>query len=545
MTFATLRALHAIIGDALVEIERVYHAPQPQAPQHQDANGDSGLEALPLDFPSLDVPYYKSARHNVEEEAAERLTADPAVVGAASRIVAACGQLAAAVNRPFFSLVEGVHSGHLAACLRFLEASNTVEILRAAGPEGMHVNDIARRIDELDAGHTSSQYPVDPGRLGHILRVLATYHWLREVRPDVFANNRLSALVDSGKTLEQLRAAFVYLGSSHPGWESTDPTSFSPTSKHDGTDGIAAFVAMISDEFSKSMTFMTDALLPHKQRAASICSHHSAAPTPYKTPFNLAFRTDLGYFEWLEQPENTARLREFGRAMTAARMWEVAENIIGAFPWTDLRQDALVVDVGGGVGSTSVVLAAAFPHLRFVVQDREQVVKIAPSIWGASHSELLASGRVTFLAHDFFTPQPAQDTAASVRVFVVRGCTHNWPDEEVRKMLRLLRDAATAVTKLLIVDVLLPYACYDDTDIDDRIPGAVRSLVPEGSPLLANLGKASAPEYLMDISMMAVLNAKERTLHELSSLAHSAGWRIVRTTRAGGSLWAYTTAEPI
>ena len=113
--------------------------------------------------------------------------------------------------------------------MQFLEASNTVEILRAAGPGGLHVDEIARRIGELNGGGD----PVDPGKLsewptpmvgiaadgvtpcaGHILRLLATYHWLREVRPDVFANNRLSALVDSGKTPEQLRDACV-LGSSH------------------------------------------------------------------------------------------------------------------------------------------------------------------------------------------------------------------------------------------------------------------------------------------------------------------------------------------
>ena len=40
----------------------------------------------------------------------------------------------------------------------------------------------------------------------------------------------------------------------------------------------------------------------------------------------------------------------------------------------------MVVDVGGGIGSTSVVLARAFPHLRFVVQDRQHVVQIAPSV---------------------------------------------------------------------------------------------------------------------------------------------------------------------
>ena len=40
----------------------------------------------------------------------------------------------------------------------------------------------------------------------------------------------------------------------------------------------------------------------------------------------------------------------------------------------------MVVDVGGGVGSTSVVLANAYPHLWFFVEDRKQVVDIAPSV---------------------------------------------------------------------------------------------------------------------------------------------------------------------
>ena len=40
---------------------------------------------------------------------------------------------------------------------------------------------------------------------GHILRLLATGHYLREVEPDVFANNRASSYIDSGKTVAQLR----------------------------------------------------------------------------------------------------------------------------------------------------------------------------------------------------------------------------------------------------------------------------------------------------------------------------------------------------
>ena len=40
----------------------------------------------------------------------------------------------------------------------------------------------------------------------------------------------------------------------------------------------------------------------------------------------------------------------------------------------------MVVDVGGGIGSTSMLLAKAFAHLRFVVQDRPQVTEMGLSV---------------------------------------------------------------------------------------------------------------------------------------------------------------------
>ena len=45
-----------------------------------------------------------------------------------------------------------------------------------------------------------------------------------------------------------------------------------------------------------------------------------------------------------------------------------------------MPKNSVVVDVGGGIGSMSVMLAQAFPHLRFVVQDRAGVVAIAPKV---------------------------------------------------------------------------------------------------------------------------------------------------------------------
>ena len=74
-----------------------------------------------------------------------------------------------------------------------------------------------------------------------------------------------------------------------------------------------------------------------------------------------------------------------------------------------------------------------------------------------------------------------------------------------------LRRAAGPNTKLLIADHILPHACVDEHEDMDasgtegRLPvhdsGMVRSLAPEGSPLLPNLGKANANAYWLDLTV--------------------------------------------
>lgn len=41
------------------------------------------------------------------------------------------------------------------------------------------------------------------------------------------------------------------------------------------------------------------------------------------------------------------------------------------FDWKALPEKALVVDVGGGVGSQTLTLAKKFSHLNFVIQDTD------------------------------------------------------------------------------------------------------------------------------------------------------------------------------
>ncbi|RPD72283.1 O-methyltransferase [Lentinus tigrinus ALCF2SS1-7] len=506
MTIAALRALHAVIGSAIDEIEKVYES-------------QSSSTGLPLDYPSLDVPFYSTRTNPPEVEKSENLRTDPTVFSAANKIVAACGQITATVHRPFFSLVECVDACNLIGCMEFVEATHIVEILREAGPNGASMEDIASKVTELRRAKDPKAAEIDPSKISHVLRLLATYHWVKEVRPDVFANNRLSSFIDSGKSTEQLR---------------------SPDTKYDESDGVAAYLAVAADEVMKTQTALTPWLLG------------GGPATGYATPFNLAFKTELKYYEWLEQPGNESRLLRFGHSMNGTRYWELAENIIHGFAWDELPKGSVVADVGGGIGSVSVLLSEAYPHLYFVVEDRESVVSVAHKSWGSKHAELFSSSRVSFHAQSFLDPQqpftvPGVGTVTQPDVFLLRAVLHNWPDKESHDILVHLRKAAGPHTKLLVVDNLLPYACLDENNeiSGEDSEGAVRSLVPDGSPLLPNLGRASANGYLLDIKMLGVLNAKERTYREMDELLRSAGWQISRVKRAVGSLWAYTTAEPI
>lgn len=151
MTFADLRALHAIIGNALDDIEHTYalasaerlhastssqsslagtlnptdarsegqnvvfpllnssayaspppspnvvapadgHPPEPSGPERES-------DPRTLDFPSLDAPCDPKSP-------SELLSTDPLVVRAINHIVAAAGQLSATVQAPFLSICD-------------------------------------------------------------------------------------------------------------------------------------------------------------------------------------------------------------------------------------------------------------------------------------------------------------------------------------------------------------------------------------------------------------------------------------------------------
>jgi hypothetical protein len=114
------------------------------------------------------------------------------------------------------------------------------------------------------------------------------------------------------------------------------------------------------------------------------------------TPFTRAFGKGKDIWSWFEEPGNESRLKRFGGVMTSIGSFIPLTHVISgsssnaervfyyktnasfhspeAYDWKSLEKDDLVVDVGGGVGTVTLLLAKSFPHLRYVVQDRPAVV---------------------------------------------------------------------------------------------------------------------------------------------------------------------------
>ncbi|KAJ7140439.1 hypothetical protein C8R46DRAFT_1013579 [Mycena filopes] len=151
---------------------------------------------------------------------------DPRVATAVMDIIAAASQISATVADPSRAVLQTTLGFNISACLRVASELNIVEILRNAP---RHVDDIAALAS------------VDPQLLAGVLRLLAIHHIFREVSPDVFANNRLSTVLDKGKSVEDLLS--------------------SREERLTDTSGFAAWVEYITDDGFTSATCLLDTIL--------------------------------------------------------------------------------------------------------------------------------------------------------------------------------------------------------------------------------------------------------------------------------------------
>jgi hypothetical protein len=158
-----------------------------------------------------------------------------------------------------------------------------------------------------------------------------------------------------------------------------------------------------------------------------------------------------------------------------------------------LLQDAenegpLIVDVGGGVGQDIAEFQREYPQPggRLFVQDQ-------PATIGEAQKSGLDPA-IEAQVHDFFTPQPIIGSRAYLLHYVL----HDWPDDTALKILENLKPALKkGYSKLLIVEFVV----------------AMQNADPFNTAL--------------DMVMMAISGAKERTADDWQKLIQRAGMKVV------------------
>jgi hypothetical protein len=146
---------------------------------------------------------------------------------------------------------------------------------------------------------------------------------------------------------------------------------------------------------------------------------------------------------FLGNEEYKERGRRFANAMTAfSGMWDT-QPMIDSYDWATV---STFVEVGGSHGPCSLALAKAVEGTKFVVQDLEHVVEVAPKQWPR---ELLE--RVEFQTHDFLEVQPVQ----GADVYFFRRVFNDWPDEWAKKIMKAIVPAMRNNAKLMTYDGLM------------------------------------------------------------------------------------------
>jgi hypothetical protein len=177
-------------------------------------------------------------------------------------------------------------------------------------------------------------------------------------------------------------------------------------------------------------------------------------------------------------------------ASMAGRADREAADLVAAYDFAGIRH---LVDVGGGHGVLVTAILRSAPGVRATLVDRPAVVEPA-------RARLAATGlaeRCTVEAGDFFTAVPAGADA-----YVLSRVLHDWGDEEAGAILGTCRTAMPVGARLLVAEAILPERARDQ-------PDAIR----------------------MDLNMLMLLGARERTEAEFRALLAGAGFTVTAVVR--------------
>lgn len=190
------------------------------------------------------------------------------------------------------------------------------------------------------------------------------------------------------------------------------------------------------------------------------------------------------FFEYLQEDATAAH--SFNAAMTSYSAQEIAA-VTAAYDFTRFRT---IADIGGGHGR---LLGAMLRASR----DAQGILFDLPAVCAGAQQTLEQAGvadRVTVVSGDFFGEVPR-----GAQLYVMKSIIHDWADDAALHILANCRVAMASDSRLLLIERVI------------------------GEPNEADEAK------LFDISMLAMLGGRERTVDEYCALLQSAGLRMTRT----------------
>ncbi len=152
-----------------------------------------------------------------------------------------------------------------------------------------------------------------------------------------------------------------------------------------------------------------------------------------------AFDKANGKNPWAYFAEHPAESARFDASQQAVTRRE-ARALVPGYDWASFRT---VVDVGGGNGAFIAALLTAFPTMRGTVFDQPHVVAIAPAVL-AEHG---VADRCAVVGGSYLDAVPAGADA-----YVVKRVMYSMRDDDATVMLRAIRAAMHADSRLLVIE---------------------------------------------------------------------------------------------
>ncbi|KAL0938169.1 o-methyltransferase [Colletotrichum truncatum] len=426
-------------------------------------------------------------RNVSKAEADERRTVPSHSLFDAQRTIeAAAGALIALVAEPAHRIQQVMTLAVQARAMILASEMKIPDKLAIAGEQGLH-------IDEL-----SHQTGIESRKLARLMRTLCTIHIFQEPRDGYFTNNRISQVLANNEPLQ----ALVQLASMHSFTsEYLGKYLLGPTGGSYEKDETAFQIAYGTNK-TQFDWFAEKTTVEELKREAGLGVGYPGFFSRFHED-NLKKPDEFGM---VDRPE----LSNFGKAMIGSGSVNSHPHTFD-YPWGELGEGATVVDVGGGVGGFALQLLKVHPRLRFVVQDRPEVIsqgrnEIFPQLapWA------LENNQVSFVEHDFFKANPT----VGADVYWLRRIFHDWSDEPCLEILRALKSAMRPNSRILIADCVLNTTCGSAD-----IPSAP-------APLPANYGYWCQYNHVLGLIMMAENNGIERTASQIKDLVTKAGLRV-------------------